>query len=137
MNNWRRILSARETAVVLVIGLAIGSVMTGCEGSGDALNVYPVNSGMGTNVTTVSLSVVSSTKEIVFPLEWSVSNPALGSITSTSGYSAVYTRTAVNGMNNITVRDQNWTEGKATVNQVGYATGQPAISTNASVSVSG
>jgi len=104
--------------------------MTSCENSDDALNVYPVNATIGPNIPTITISVVSATREIVLPLEWSVSNPEIGSITSTSGYSAVYTRNASNGINNITVFDQSGTKGEATVDQIAQNTEQPGTSTN-------
>jgi len=79
-----------------------------------------------------ALAVVSGTQDLSLPLVWSVSDPALGQITHSSGYSAAYARTAINGVNNITVRDQYGLDGVATVNQVADDTdppGTPAATT--------
>lgn len=127
----KRSISPGELAVVLVVGAVLCGLMTSCENSDDALNVFPGNATMGSNITAFTISVVSATREIALPLEWSVSNPELGSITSTSGYAAVYDRTASNGMNSITVFDQSGTKGTVSVNQIAQNTGQPGTSTNA------
>lgn len=120
--------------VALVVGVVLSWFMTSCEETDDALNVFPGNSTIGPNISTFTIAVVSATRDISLPLEWSVSNPELGSITSTSGYSVVYTRTTNNGENSVTVRDQYGTEGVAAVDQVAYDTGQPATPTNVTTS---
>lgn len=122
-----------KLVVALAVGVVLSGLMTGCEDSDDALNVFPGNSIIGPNVSTFTLAVVSATREIALPLEWSVSNPEFGSITSTSGYSAVYTRTASNGENSVIVYDQHGTKGEASVDQVAYDTGHPGTPTNTTI----
>jgi hypothetical protein len=56
-------------------------------------------------------------RALALPLEWSVSDPNLGSIREATGDRAVYVRTSALGMNVITVKDQYGAEGVATVNQ--------------------
>lgn len=56
---------------------------------------------------------------IFLPLEWSVSDPALGRIAASAGYSAVYESwTDGHGQNIVTVRDQVERTGIAVVNHV-------------------
>lgn len=102
------------SSVALVLIIAISAVVpAGCEtGSGAALTVSTSD-----NVT-FTVDTNSVTKgDLALPLEWRVSNPALGTITSSSGYSAVYSRTSQSGVNVIIVEDQYGAEGMATVNQ--------------------
>ena len=54
---------------------------------------------------------------LLLPLEWSVSNPAMGRIMASGGYSAVYESYGPRGQNYITVRDQAGREGIAAVEQ--------------------
>ncbi|MBN1557974.1 MAG: hypothetical protein JW951_07490 [Lentisphaerae bacterium] len=118
------------TAAVLLVGCEEGSGTRG-------LNITPsvVELGKteneeteGTNgttttettldETTVVFSVVSNDlRALSFPLEWWVTNPDLGLITSASGASAVYVRTWAGGVNVVGVRDQYGEEGYATVYQ--------------------
>jgi len=55
--------------------------------------------------------------ELALPLEWSVSDPSLGSIREASGDRAVYARTGKKGMQIVRVKDQYGAEGFAVVNQ--------------------
>jgi hypothetical protein len=54
--------------------------------------------------------------ELLYPLEWSVSEPANGRIISTAGNTAVYYADVGAGKNVVTVRDQDDREGLATIN---------------------
>lgn len=55
--------------------------------------------------------------QIILPLKWHVSNPALGRIASQGGYSAIYESFGGRGQNYITVKDQFGREGIAVVSQ--------------------
>jgi|GEM_PF-2903987 hypothetical protein len=57
---------------------------------------------------------------LFLPLEWSVSNPGLGQILASGGYSAVYRSVGGEGVNVVIVRDQAGREGIASVTQLGY-----------------
>jgi len=101
-------------------------IPVGCEdGDGNALVVEPANATIGTNVATFTLTVVRGTHNLSFPLQWTVEDDGLGSIEPVSDYSAVYTRTASNGVNTVTVIDRHGGEGVASVEQVDSDTPQP------------
>ena len=57
------------------------------------------------------------TAQIILPLKWHVSNPALGRIASQGGYSAIYESFGGRGQNYITVQDRFGREGIAVVSQ--------------------
>ena len=122
--------------------IALGGLLllTGCETTDDtgaALTVTPsaptlsgstgtvrfeVGGGQTTPTpTNATNSVISSTAaadvDLSLPLVWSVSQPALGRITWSSGRSAIYTRSGGAGVNIVTVRNQYGAEGIATVTQ--------------------
>ena len=54
--------------------------------------------------------------ELLYPLEWTVSEPANGRIISTAGDTAVYYADIGDGRNVVTVRDQAHREGLANIN---------------------
>jgi hypothetical protein len=54
---------------------------------------------------------------LFLPLEWSVSDPSLGTIISSAGFSAVYRSTGKVGDNVVTVRDQGDAAGTTVVVQ--------------------
>jgi hypothetical protein len=68
---------------------------------------------------TVVFTVTSnSLRQLSFPLQWAVSRPDLGTITSASGPSAVYVRGRNRvGVNVVSAKDQYGEEGFATVYQ--------------------
>ena len=78
--------------------------------------------GGGTNMSlkasssTNGLPVAADNDRLYYPLEWSVSDPNLGVIVSSTGNSAVY-RSFANraGLNIVTCRDQSEREGLASV----------------------
>ena len=108
--------------------LSIGFLITGCEsGKGleslfispesvtlTATNKTVIFTAGGESLSTNDTGVVTS---LARPLQWYVSDPALGSITKSSGTQAVYTRTSANGDNTVIVKDQYDNEGFATVRQ--------------------
>lgn len=100
---------------------------SGCEkDSGSALGVSPGNVTIGRNVATLTLAVVSGTRDLSLPLEWRVANPQLGTITQSAGFMAVYANSGQVGVNTVSVRDQYGAEGFAVITQVAYSTDQPA-----------
>ena len=54
--------------------------------------------------------------QLILPLKWQVSNPSLGRIARSAGYSAVYESFGGRGQNYVTVEDQVGREGIAVVN---------------------
>lgn len=107
-------------AMVAMAG-ALLWVGTGCEeASGlDGLSVTPESKTLGgsSNETSVVFTAAVS-NTLALPLEWRVSNSALGNITSHSGTKAVYVaNSGKKGNNVITVRDQYDNEGSAVVTQ--------------------
>lgn len=103
--------------------LTFGFLIAGCETGGDtvALSVEPPFvdlTGVNSNtVLTQTFTVTGGLRELSLPLEWSVSNPNLGTIASSGGSSASYVRTGSHGDNSIMVVDQYGAEGVATVRQ--------------------
>ncbi len=82
---------------------------------------YADGDGSSTNMsvkatTTNDLPTAANNDRTYYPLEWTVSNPYLGIILSSTGNSAVYQSNAhVAGVNVITCRDQSGREGQASV----------------------
>jgi hypothetical protein len=120
---------------VLVVVLGFCAIMTagflvaGCETGGDtvALTVSPSfvdlttsSNGVSSTSNTVTQTFTVETnglRLLSLPLEWSVSNPQLGRIGASGGYSASYVRTDAHGDNAIAVVDQYGARGVATVRQ--------------------
>lgn len=94
-------------------------------GKNDAANITSSNDGSSTTSTGTSTNDTSTTtitsnmalNDLSYPLEWSVSNPAMGTIIRSSGDTALYRMNAVSGHQVITVRDQYGNEGYASVYQ--------------------
>lgn len=113
---------------VLFLAICAAGFFCGCETGGgtDSLTVSPSEATIsGTTNATVVFTVGGSTnstddsglRTLSLPLEWSVSNPALGYISGSSGTSATYVRNTANGVNTIYVEDQYGAVGNAVVNQ--------------------
>ena len=81
------------------------------------LTVGPSLGGTTTNVVS-AVSTTGGLRDLSLPLTWSVVNPDLGQIVAASGRQAVYARTALPGINVVTVRDQYNAEGIATITQL-------------------
>ncbi len=71
----------------------------------------------GTNLTARLRSTPPEDKELALPIEWSVSDSNLGSITAGSGNSAAYVSSGRVGVNTVIARDQYGAEGLASVTQ--------------------
>ncbi len=87
-----------------VLGYGYGSItLTACRGAccGDCLD-----------------SSTNLVDRLFLPLEWSVSNPSLGRILASGGYTAVYESIGGKGRNIVTVRDQSGREGIAGIEQI-------------------
>ena len=111
--------------------LAAVVIMAGSAGCEDAetksgLSVDPPSSDLigrgATVVLTASMPgdiavTTNINQEVILPLQWSVSNPSLGGIMRSAGYSAVYESNGAIGQNVIIVKDGYGREGLASVNQ--------------------
>lgn len=116
-----------SSLVVAAAACCVAGFFCGCEtGSGtDFLNVSPSSVNTSNKSEVITFTVAASTndatesglKTLSLPLTWSVSNPLLGYISESSGYSASYVRNRANGINTISVKDQYGAEGHATVDQ--------------------
>lgn len=117
--------------------VVVAFLQVGCEeATGVAgLDVSTTNDVLTVNGDSTRFDVNGVTNELALPLRWSVSDPSLGTITFNSGYMAIYTRFAPNGVNTVMVRDQYGNEGLATVRQtaVAYSLGLAASATSITV----
>lgn len=115
------------SAGAAIIACCLAGFFSGCEttGDADALTVSPssVNSSNRSEAVTFTVSAGTNTtaesglKSLSLPLIWSVSNPLIGVITASSGYSASYVRNSKKGVQTIYVEDQYGAKGHATVDQ--------------------
>jgi hypothetical protein len=101
--------------------LAIG-VFTGCESASgtNGVGISPSSYTIGGSSSNASAVVFTAQVNgpLALPLAWSVSNPALGTIISSSGSNATYkANSGKKGDNIVTVRDQYDSEGSAVVTQ--------------------
>lgn len=99
--------------------LAVLCLVTGCEDvdTAEGLALSPSSALLTAPGDTVNFVVNTTNRTIFFPLEWTVTNPDLGTIHTTSGGSAVYESFGYVGNNIVTVSDQSGAEGVATVQQ--------------------
>ncbi len=86
----------------------------GKNDAADSSSDSSTSTGTNTESTVTSEMALS---DLSYPLEWSVSNPALGTITESSGDSALYQKNNASGQQTITARDQYGNEGYAAVYQ--------------------
>jgi hypothetical protein len=109
-----------------VAAVVAGVLIAGCETGGDtvALSIDPSFVDLSTVSTNGSVSdtqtftATGGLRALSLPLAWSVSNPDLGNIAASGGYTASYVRNSTNsGDNSIIVVDQYGAEGVATVRQ--------------------
>lgn len=97
--------------------LMAGLMLAGCESSTTDTNitVTPSSETGSTGSTTHILFTATGSTNLYLPLEWSVTNPDLGHIQESAGYSAVYESYGIPGENVIKVKDQGTAEGVAVV----------------------
>jgi hypothetical protein len=105
---------------LLTAGLLLALVIAGCDQATNLtfISVTPsdVTLTPSNNMTTFTAGV--ETNDLLsLPLEWSLSDPSLGSIIQQSGNVCLYARSAKNGENIITVKDQLQNTGFATIHQ--------------------
>ena len=101
---------------VVVAGMAI----VGCETTTTTDNVITISPASVTltndwATATFTASFASTNVALALPLEWSVSDPARGTIRASGGLTAIYEGKNVAGNNVITVRDQGNSSGIAVV----------------------
>lgn len=120
-----------KTTKKWIIGLTTAAILAflaaGCEDAdtGSAMSVTPETSNLSGQGATVVLtaklpgtSMVSNrSDQIILPLSWSVSNPSLGGILSSRGYTAVYESNGKDGQNVVIAEDAYGHEGLAVINQ--------------------
>src|SRR3989339_22841 len=117
----RKTVSFCVAAVLSVFLVIVSALISGCESADgvDGLTIDPSSvtlSPSGSN-SVVFTATLNATNELAYPLEWSVADSALGSISANAANTAVYTSTGRNGNNVVKARDQYGNEGVATVNQ--------------------
>ncbi len=107
---------------MLALALAITLLAVGCEKAEGLLGLVlePGAATLGEEDQTLLITVTGgvTNESLALPLEWRVSNPALGSIEITGRASAIYRRTGRHGMNTVTARDQYKNEGFCVIEQV-------------------
>jgi hypothetical protein len=125
----------RSRLILFVLPLML--LCAGCEPDDDEvrgeLPVTPATTTLTDDEKTVILTADVTVngvdpEPIVYPLEWSVSDPTVGSVAAQSAYSAVYTQiyAGTNATSNIiTVRDGLAREGLATVYWEPASTNEP------------
>gem|GEM_PF-1113416 len=121
----RRALMKLAGAAFVPAAAAAGFLfLTGCEeGQGTAaLTVTPsyvdlTATSAASNNAVQTFTVTGGLRQLSLPLEWRVSDSALGTIGAVGGDSASYVRKAASGDNSIWVQDQYGAEGVATVHQ--------------------
>lgn len=117
MNKRNRVVGLSALlAVVLLTGV-------GCEktSTSQTLAVTPPASEIDLRAAVVLTAAIpaaeSETRRIYYPLEWTVSDGALGSLRDAAADTAVYVASDSEGVNTVTVRDQAGAEGIASVVQ--------------------
>jgi len=113
--------SATTILSILCLTLAIGAILCGCEGSttNPGITVTPATATLtnGTGAVMFTASIIDTNRVLFFPLEWQVTDPSLGRISSSVGLTAIYEGLGGSGNNAVTVRDQSDSEGVALVSQ--------------------
>lgn len=104
----------------LVMLAVAGLVLVGCETtetSDNAITVSPASVTLTNDWETVVFTASSSgtNASLILPLQWSVSDPARGTLRATGGLTAVYEGNTLKGNNTITVKDQGDNDGIAVV----------------------
>ncbi len=122
------ILCGASAGMLSLALVATGVLTSGCEEATGtrSLTVDPEFADLtGSSTSSTTNNTFSQTftvsedslQDLSLPLEWRVSNTALGRIASSGGRSASYVRTGGSGDNSIFVVDQFGAEGIATVRQ--------------------
>lgn len=110
-------------AIVSVVGILVGCERTDTELT---LVLVEVDSGQSSvsveagNAVTFRASLPEDdddTREIYYPLEWSLSDPSIGALRGAAGDTVVYEAGPFAGAGSITVRDQIGATGSASISQ--------------------
>ncbi len=114
-------------AVLSVVLAAVAWLGGGCEngGSGNALTIEPANTMIGRNIAQFTLTITAGMRDLSQPIEWSVANPGMGRVEHRGGPTAVYYRSAQNGLQVVHARDQYGVEGTAVIEQISQDTAEP------------
>jgi hypothetical protein len=111
----------RLGAALLAGGLMVlGGIAGGCDSSSSesGLVVEPSSATIeGKGSALFSVAGDTNDTSVVFPLNWTVENPALGRIVSQGGNAAVYESFGGDGNNVVTATDQAGRSGIALVTQ--------------------
>jgi hypothetical protein len=102
-------------------GLICLHLVAGCETVdkfSEEMAIAPSDVTLTPGNRTVTFSVhLNTSDKPALPIEWSVSDPELGTIVSATDYTAVYRSSGHTGRNTVTARDQNGNACSATVVQ--------------------
>ncbi len=110
-----------------IVGCVLASVLmlaVGCEKvqTTATLVVTPASVQVardGVAQFTVSLPETErESRDLYFPLTWTLSDPTLGTITNAAANTAVYAAGTGEGVNTVIVRDRSGAEGMAVITQV-------------------
>ena len=116
----------------LLSGLAVAAaawIVAGCEVGGGtySLTLTPAKADLTLRNETIAVAVSGGLRDLSLPIEWRVSRPELGRIsTAFTGSTAVYVGRASEGVNVIVAEDQYGAVGVATVNHVFSRTNGPS-----------
>jgi hypothetical protein len=104
-----------------LIALLAAFLVTGCENvqttDNNIIEVSPTSLAV-TGRYIVVYSVSAGSNSLYMPLQWSVSDPRLGTVTQSGALSALYQPNDLAGVNTITVRDQAEAVGFASIDQL-------------------
>ncbi len=106
---------------VVVAVVVAGVLGVGCDTvtqSGSVVITTDVPSLTATGRVAVVITANDTNGTLYLPLEWSVSDAALGSVTKQGALTALYQGNAQVGINTVTVRDQGNAEGFSVINHV-------------------
>ncbi len=116
----------RAFSLFSLMGMALaimsaGLLQSGCEEATglQGLQVDPRSATLTNDSDTVVLTVTGgiTNETLALPLTWAVQDEGLGRITHSSGFTAIYQRSDLNGVNSVIVRDQYENEGYVSVHQ--------------------
>ncbi len=113
----------RGCAVALVVGLVPWLLGSGCEkvATTGVLEVTPPVSqlveGQAVRLTVALPESERESRNLYYPLQWSLDDPGLGSLVEVGGNAAVYEAGPLEGVNIVTVRDKFGAAGSAVITQ--------------------
>ena len=109
--------------IICVAVMMLMVALLGCERTNTDLNlvVEPANVTLvGGEAVTVTARIPASSeesREIYYPLTWSLQNPELGSLRGAAGDRVVYVANSRSGATALIVRDQTGAEGIVSITQ--------------------